>query len=67
MSKKVAATCPICKQAFEVPERLFYSVEFCESRGLYHKPSDRAIYLHKVDGKYCGSNGVVRLEATGDE
>ena len=60
--EKIIAKCPVCKQSFVVPRHLFYSNQWSESTGLYSVPSDRALYYHKVNGRYCVSNGVVKNE-----
>lgn len=51
------ATCPVCKQIFEVPARLFYELRIIDGF-LKTLPSDRAFFYHKVGGLYCISNGV---------
>lgn len=51
------ATCPVCKQIFEVPARLFYELRIIDGF-LKTLPSDRASFYHKVGGLYCISNGV---------
>lgn len=51
------AICPVCKQIFGVPSRLFYRLEVIDGF-LKTLPDTRALFYHKYNDRYCISNGV---------